>query len=143
MAQYGVPERIRTDNGTPFSSISGLGISRLSIKWMQLGIIHERIEPGRPTQNGRHERMHKTLKDAATPPAQNLKAQKQRYMEFTKVFNHERPHEALAMNTLPRSIRQARNGSRQQSQPSAMTADMWSVPCVETEQFDGKTARSS
>src|SRR5689334_2637697 len=60
-------------------------------KWMQLGIIHERIEPGRPTQNGRHERMHRTLKeDAATPPAQNLKAQKQRYMEFTKVFNHER-----------------------------------------------------
>jgi hypothetical protein len=68
-AQYGVP-----DNGTPFSSISGLGISPLSIKWMQLGVIHERIDAVRPTQNGRHERLHRTLKeDAATPPAESLK----------------------------------------------------------------------
>lgn len=75
MALYGVPERIRTDDGTPFSSISGLGISRLSIKWMQVGIIHERIDPGRPTQNGRHERLHRTLKeDAATPPPRALKS---------------------------------------------------------------------
>jgi len=63
MKKYGVPERIRTDNGTPFSSISGLGISKLSVKWMRLGIVHERIEPGKPTQNGRHERLHRTLKD--------------------------------------------------------------------------------
>ena len=73
MEQYGVPERIRTDNGTPFSSISGLGISKLSVKWMRLGITHERIEPGKPTQNGRHERLHRTLKeDTASPPANSL-----------------------------------------------------------------------
>ncbi len=104
MKKYGMPERIRTDNGTPFSSISGLGISKLSIKWMQLGITHERIEPGKPTQNGRHERLHRTLKeDAATPPAHSLSLQRQRFEHFTKSFNSERPHQALGMRT-PASV---------------------------------------
>jgi transposase InsO family protein len=61
MKKYGIPERIGTDNGTPFSSISGLGISKLSSNEMQLGITHERIEPGKPTQNGAYERLHRTL----------------------------------------------------------------------------------
>ena len=70
MKQYGVPERIRTDNGTPFISIGGLGISKPSAKCMRLGIVHERIEPGKPTQNGRPERLHRTLKEhTASAPA--------------------------------------------------------------------------
>ncbi len=98
--QYGVPERIGTDNGTPFSSISGLGISKLSVKWMRLGIIHERIEPSKPTQNGRHERLHRTLKeDTASPPAQSLAEQRQRFTAFQYCFNEQRPHQALLMQT--------------------------------------------
>ena len=100
MQRYGMPGRIRTDNGTPFSSISGLGISKLSIKWMQLGIVHERIEPGKPNQNGRHERMHRTLKeDTAAPPAPTLRLQQARFDRFMTVFNNERPHQALGMLT--------------------------------------------
>lgn len=100
MKNYGVPERIRTDNGTPFSSISGLGISKLSVKWMRLGIVHERIEPGKPTQNGRHERMHRTLKeDTAPPPAQSLAKQRERFIAFQRCFNEQRPHQALLMQT--------------------------------------------
>ncbi len=92
MKQYGVPERIRTDNGTPFSSIGGLGISKLSVKWMRLGIIHERIEPGKPTQNGRHERLHGTLKeDTAALPAQRLAEQRERFTAFQYCFNEQRP----------------------------------------------------
>jgi hypothetical protein len=130
MAQYGVPERIRTDNGTPFSSISGLGISRLSIKWMQLGIIHERIDPGRPTQNGRHERLHRTLKeDAATPPAKSLKIQRQRHLEFTRVFNHERPHQALDMN-MPASLYSASNKRFLPVEPDLPYDSMYAVRAV-------------
>ena len=100
MKQFGVPERIRTDNGTPFSSISGLGISKLSVKWMQLGIVHERIEPGKPTQNGRHERLHRTLKeDTASPPAPSLAEQRERFAAFQYCFNEQRPHQALLMQT--------------------------------------------
>ncbi len=100
MTKYGVPERIRTDNGTPFSSISGLGISKLSVKWMRLGIVHERIEPGKPTQNGRHERLHRTLKeDTASPPAESLAAQRERFVAFQHCFNEDRPHQALLMQT--------------------------------------------
>jgi transposase InsO family protein len=98
MRKYGVPERIRTDNGTPFSSVSGLGISKLSVKWMRLGIVHERIEPGKPTQNGRHERLHRTLKeDTVSPPAQSLAKQRERFIAFQRCFNEERPHQALLM----------------------------------------------
>lgn len=104
MKKFGMPERIRTDNGTPFSSISGLGISKLSIKWMRLGITHERIEPGKPTQNGRHERLHRTLKeDTATPPARSLSLQRERFEHFARSFNSERPHQALGMLT-PASV---------------------------------------
>ncbi len=106
MRKYGVPERIRTDNGTPFSSVSGLGISKLSVKWMRLGILHERIEPGKPTQNGRHERLHRTLKeDTASPPAQSLAEQRERFIAFQRCFNEQRPHQALLMQT-PASLYQ-------------------------------------
>ena len=98
--EYGLPEVIRTDNGTPFSS-RGLGwLSRLSYWWIRLGIHPERIEPGHPEQNGRHERMHKTLKDhTAKPPAKTLAQQQRRFNEFCVEYNEYRPHEALEMRT--------------------------------------------
>ena len=94
--KYGLPEAIRTDNGTPFAS-SGLGgLTTLSVWWVRLGIRLERIEPGHPQQNGRHERMHRTLKEAAvSPPKGDLAAQQQAFNAFCREFNQERPHEAL------------------------------------------------
>jgi transposase InsO family protein len=104
MREYGMPERIRTDNGAPFAGVGLLGLSKLSLGWMKLGIVHERIQPGRPQQNGRHERMHRTLKeDTAKPPAQTVPAQQKKFDRFRLVFNHERPHEGIA-NETPGSI---------------------------------------
>lgn len=97
---HGVPERIRSDNGHPFASRSLGRLSRLSMWWVQLGIRPETIEPGRPQQNGRHERMHRTLKaGTARPPSVNLRAQQARFDRFRKVFNEERPHEAIDQDT--------------------------------------------
>lgn len=94
--EYGLPDAIRTDNGTPFASLAVGGLSRLSAWWIRLGIRPERIEPGRPDQNGRHERMHRTLKEAVVvPPAATLAAQQQRFNAFVAEYNGERSHEAL------------------------------------------------
>src|SRR6476620_4348099 len=91
---YGLPTRIRTDNGTPFSSRSVQGLSSLSVWWMRLGIQVERIEPGQPQQNGRHERMHRTLKEEILPgTAKNLLAQQEQLYRFREEFNDRRPHE--------------------------------------------------
>jgi len=98
--RYGLPERVRTDNGVPFASLGSAGLSRLSVWWIRLGIVPERIKPGNPQQNGRHERMHRTLKRAATqPPAPNARAQQRRFDAFRHHYNTERPHEALAQRT--------------------------------------------
>lgn len=98
--EYGVPLRIRTDNGAPFASRAIAGISRLSIFWMKLGIVPERIKPGHPEQNGRHERMHRTLKaETAKPPAANRRAQQEAFDRFRREYNEERPHEALKQQT--------------------------------------------
>jgi len=98
--EYGLPEVIRTDNGTPFSSRGLGGLGRLSYWWIRLGIHPERIEPGHPEQNGRHERMHKTLKDyTARPPAKTLVQQQRRFNGFCIEYNEHRPHEALGMRT--------------------------------------------
>lgn len=87
MKKYGVPERIRTDNETPFSSISGLGINKLSVKWVRPGTVHETTEPGKPTQNGRHERLHRTLKeDTASSPAQSLAKQREHFPGVPTLF---------------------------------------------------------
>jgi len=95
--EYGLPTRIRTDNGNPFSSRSVQGLSSLSV-WMRLGIQVERIEPGQPQQNGRHERMHRTLKEEILPgTAKNLLAQQEQLDRFREEFNDRRPHEALKM----------------------------------------------
>lgn len=94
--QYGLPNRIRTDNGVPFASIGVGGLSHLSAWWIRLGIMHERIEPGKPQQNGRHERMHRTLKqETLRPPAKNARAQQVRFDDFRKGYNDIRPHESL------------------------------------------------
>ncbi len=95
----GLPGAIRSDNGLPFASPNGLyNLSRLSVWWLRLGIAIERIKPGHPQQNGRHERMHLTLKKEATrPPGLNSLQQRARFDAFLREFNTERPHEALAM----------------------------------------------
>jgi len=94
--EYGLPDRIRTDNGPPFASKAPAGLSRLSMWWLRLGIRHERIEPGCPEQNGRHERMHQTLKqETASPPQANLRQQQLAFQRFEWEYNQERPHEAL------------------------------------------------
>lgn len=96
--QYGLPEAIRSDNGVPFACNGLAGLTKLSAYWMRLGIELERIRPGHPEENGRHERMHRTLKQETTRPArQNLLQQQQRFDEFVEEFNTVRPHEALAM----------------------------------------------
>lgn len=97
--ERGLPRAIRSDNGVPFASPHGLfQLSRLSVWWLRLGIAIERIRPGHPQQNGRHERMHLTLKQEATRPAgANLFQQQARFDHFVEEFNGERPHEALAM----------------------------------------------
>ena len=98
--EYGMPWAIRTDNGAPFATTGLGGLSELAVWWVRLGIRLERIEPGQPQQNGRHERMHRTLKEAtANPPRANLKAQQKAFDEFRKEYNGERPHEALGQRT--------------------------------------------
>lgn len=102
-ADYGLPERIRSDNGAPFAG-HGLGrLSRLSVWWIRLGIVPERIALGHPEQNGSHEQFHAVLKaETARPPAANAAAQQRRFSRFCVEYNHERPHEALA-NKVPAS----------------------------------------
>ena len=98
--QYGLPEAIRSDNGSPFASTGIARLSRLGVWLLRLGVRRELIQPGRPTQNGRHERMHKTLKsEAIRPPEANLPGQQRRFDDFRHDFNHERPHEALGQIT--------------------------------------------
>lgn len=98
--EYGLPEAIRTDNGVPFASTCGLGLSRLAAWWIRLGITPERIAPGKPAQNGRHERMHRTLKaETLCPPAKNLRQQQKCFDRFQYEYNNERPHQALDYQT--------------------------------------------
>ncbi len=94
--EYGLPEVIRSDNGSPFASTGPAGLTVLSAWWLKLGIRHDRIEPGHPEQNGRHERMHRTLKEeTALPSRRTMRAQQRAFDKFRKIYNEERPHEAL------------------------------------------------
>jgi putative transposase len=102
--ECGLPGAIRTDNGAPFASRAIAGLSRLAVWWMKLGIVPERIAAGHPEQNGRHERMHRTLKqETASPPAANRRAQQSAFDRFRREFNEQRPHEALGQQT-PSSV---------------------------------------
>jgi putative transposase len=94
--EHGLPEAMRTDNGAPFGSCGLGGLTPLAVWWTKLGIRLERIAPGHPEQNGRHERMHRTLGEAtAAPPQRNLRAQQEAFESFREQYNQERPHEAL------------------------------------------------
>jgi putative transposase len=98
--EYGLPERMRTDNGTPFASVALGGLSELSAWWIKLGIVPERIKRGKPQQNGRHERMHRTLKECtAAPAAKTQRQQQERFNKFRREYNEERPHQGLEMAT--------------------------------------------
>jgi hypothetical protein len=98
--EYGLPTVIRTDNGPPFASNGLGGISPLAVWWIKLGIRPERIQPGRPEQNGRHERMHRTLKQEATkPPQADICSQQHLFDRFRQDYNNIRPHEALGQHT--------------------------------------------
>jgi transposase InsO family protein len=97
-AKYGLPVAMRSDNGVPFSSTGLAGLTKLSVYWVRLGIVLERIRPAHPEENGQHERMHRTLKfETARPARANLLQQQERFDDFSHEFNHLRPHEALGM----------------------------------------------
>jgi transposase InsO family protein len=98
--EFGLPHRLRSDNGSPFASVGAGGLSRLAVKVIKAGVLPERIAPGKPQQNGRLERLHLTLlQDIAKPPARNLRAQLERLRRFQKLYNDERPHQALGNDT--------------------------------------------
>jgi transposase InsO family protein len=102
--EHGLPDAIRTDNGSPFATTGVMGLGRLAVWWMRLGIAHQRIEPGRPDQNGSHERMHGTLKrETASPPARTPRAQQARFDAFRAEYNEQRPHEGLPGMATPAS----------------------------------------
>jgi transposase InsO family protein len=94
--QVGLPEAMRTDNGAPFASTGIHGLCELNVWWIQLGIVHQRIRPSSPQENGQHERMHKDLKRETTrPPAANLTGQQRKFGRFRKRYNEERPHDGI------------------------------------------------
>ena len=98
--EFGLPARMRTDNGVPFATTTLARLSRLSAWWVRLGVLPEFIEPGKPQQNGRHERMHRTLKAETTrPPAATRRSQQHVFDRFEHEYNDERPHEALELQT--------------------------------------------
>jgi transposase InsO family protein len=113
---YGLPDALRNDNGSPFASSGRFGLTRLSVWLLRLGIELERIEKGHPEQNGRHERMHLTLKQDTTRPARySMLQQQETFDAFREIYNNQRPHEALAMRTpgsaYAKSVKKYRRGA--------------------------------
>jgi hypothetical protein len=124
--EFGLPAAMRSDNGPPFASTGPGGLTRLSVWWLQLGIRLERIEPGKPQQNGRHERMHLTLKTETEPQA-SLRAQQRVFDVWRREYNEERPHEALGQTPPARAYqRSSRTYPRKLTQPDY---DAWFDPC--------------
>ena len=115
--EHGLPDRFRSDNGPPFAAIGVTGLTPLAVRFIKLGIALERIEPGKPQQNGRHERFHLTMLPLAKAPEADRQAQGQAFDAFRREYNEERPHEALAMDTPGRALpplptRHARQAAR-------------------------------
>lgn len=108
LEEHGLPDVILTDNGSPFASASVTGLTSLSAHWARLGIRHERIAPGKPQQNGHHERFHLTLKEAMTPPEKSQASQQSRFDRYRQDYNEERPHEALGQKPPGRFYRPSR-----------------------------------
>lgn len=128
--EYGLPLAIRSDNGPPFASRGVGGLSRLSVWWIRLGIKPERIAPGRPSQNGRHERMHGTLKrDACQPAASTRREQQRRFDAFRRTYNEERPHEALG-NVPPGMVYRPSPRPFPARVPGVVYPDHWQVRMV-------------
>jgi transposase InsO family protein len=128
--EYGLPRAIRSDNGPPFASRGVGGLSRLAVWWIRLGIKPERIAPGRPSQNGRHERMHGTLqRDACQPAASNRREQQRRFDAFRRIYNEERPHEALG-NVPPGTIYRPSPRPFPARIPELVYPDHWQVRMV-------------
>jgi transposase InsO family protein len=117
--EFGLPATIKSDNGEPWVSNGAGGLTRLSLWWLLIGLRHDRIEPGKPQQNGRLERFHRTLKEeTVTPPARTLVRQQRRFDVFRKIYNEERPHEALGQRPPDRVYeRSARSYPRKRRSP--------------------------
>ena len=107
---YGLPDRLRSDNGPPFASAGITGLTPLSVRFIKLGIALERIDPGKPQQNGRHERFHLTLLPLVTAPAGDLQAQQTAFEAFRRIYNEERPHEALDQAVPAEHYHQSKRG---------------------------------
>ena len=116
--EYGLPDAILSDNGSPFATIALGRLSRLAVWWIRLGITPVLIEPSSPQQNGRHERMHRTLKAEATrPPKGNLRSQQRRFNQFRAEYNNDRPHEALGLRPPATAYAPARRAMPSKLQP--------------------------
>lgn len=121
--EFGLPLRIRSDNGAPFATLALGGLSALSVWWLKLGVLPERIAPGHPQQNGRHERMHRTLK-ADVPRAQELPEQQLAFDRFRHIYNEVRPHEALEMKTPAQIYRASQRILPSRLKPFEYSSDM-------------------
>lgn len=131
-AEFGLPERMRSDNGRPFASTGLAGLSRLNVWWLRLGIQLERIAPGHPEQNGSHEQFHGVLKAATTrPPAANARAQQRRFTRFCREYNEQRPHDALD-GRVPADLYQPSPRTLPRRLPRLEYAAHWHVRVVAT-----------
>ncbi len=134
--EYGLPDAIRSDNGSPFAASNSLGgLSRLSVWWLKLGIRLERIRPGNPQENGRHERMHRTLKqETALPPRSSLVAQQHAFDQFIDEYNNVRPHASLK-NKTPSEYYQPSNRAFPEKLPEIAYHTSYEVERVSDEGF--------
>jgi transposase InsO family protein len=123
--EFGLPRGIRSDNGPPFASTAVGGLSELSVWWIQLGIVPERIEPGQPQQNGRHERFHRTLKEqTASPPLMTLSDQQRAFDRFRADYNDRRPHEALSQTPPSKHYEPSRRAMPDRPRPPEYDGDV-------------------
>lgn len=127
--EYGLPAVIRTDNGPPFAAPGPSGLTQLTVRWIKLGIRPERIDPGKPTQNGRHERFHLTLNEVLNPPARSLAEQARRFRAFRHDYNAERPHQALGQKP-PRAFFAASLRQKPTKAPEPLYPDTANVRAV-------------